>query len=160
MVSHGDPQGGDDTTYKVTVRNVTGHTTVGRNNRVVGNIGTTTEAASEVTEVQLEALRREFAGVRELIENLDGVGEREKGAAVDRLEELEAAVTDDEPDVRTMGRVRAWFAEKLPDMLDTVTGLLLHPTIALLATAAGDEVAAGFGGLLESFGASSTSGEG
>ncbi|MFH8797269.1 hypothetical protein [Streptomyces sp. NPDC017941] len=159
MASHGEPQDRDDSTYRVTVRNVTGHTTVGRNNRVVGGIGATAGQSSEVTEAQREELRREFAGVRQLIEDLDGVGEREKGAAVDRLEELEAAATDDEPDVRAMGRVRAWFAEKLPEMLETVTGLLLHPTIALLVQAAGDEAAAGFDGLTQTFG-SFASGEG
>lgn len=160
MVGHGDTRDDkDDSTYKVTVRNVTGHTTVGRDNRVVGDIASPGGPAVQVTEEQLRELRGEFAGVRELIERLDGVGEREKGAAVDRLEELQTAVTDDEPDVRAMGRVRAWFAEKLPEALDAVTGLLLLPTVALLAQAAGDETAAAFGGLLQGLGATSA-GEG
>ncbi|WJV47322.1 hypothetical protein [Streptomyces flavofungini] len=150
-----DEKGG--TTYKVTVRNVTGHTTTGSRNTVVGSVNAPAEPAARVAEAQLEELRGEFARVREFIEGLDGAGEREKGAAVDRLEELEAAVTDDEPDVRTMGRVRAWFAEKLPAALGAVTALLLHPTAALLVQAAGEDVAAGFDGLIQSVGVSSPS---
>ncbi|MFD9860181.1 hypothetical protein [Streptomyces alboflavus] len=156
MAAHGDTQDEkDNTAYRVTVQNVTGHTTLGRGNTVTGSIGAPARAESQVTQDQLDALRREFDRVRELVEQLDDAGEREKGAAVDRLEELQAAVTDGEPDVRTMGRVRTWFAEKLPAALGAVTDLLMLPTVALLAQAAGDEVAAGFDALLQSFGAAS-----
>ncbi|WP_432073883.1 hypothetical protein [Streptomyces wuyuanensis] len=161
MVSHdGSREEKDDTTYKVTVRNVTGHTTVGRDNRVVGGIGAPAGSVSQVTETQLAELRAEFVRVRELVEGLDDAGEREKGAAVDRLEELEAAVTDGEPDVRTMGRVRTWFAEKVPAALGAVTALLLHPTAALLVQAAGEDVAAAFDGLLQNIGPATAPGEG
>ncbi|MFE3496275.1 hypothetical protein ACFXOS_24905 [Streptomyces sp. NPDC059175] len=159
MMSHDGAQGEKDkATYHVTVRNVTGHTTVGQGNRVVGGIGIQPDPAAPVTDGQLAALHAEFARVRELIEGLDGAGEREKGAAVDRLEELEEAVTDGEPDVRTMAKVRDWFAQRLPAALGAVTALLLHPTATLLAQAAGEEVASGFDGLLQSLG-STTSGE-
>ena len=160
MVSHDGTQGEKDgVTYKVTERNVTGHTTVGKDNTVIGGIGTPADSACAVTEDQLSALRAEFARVRDFIEGLDGAGEREKGAAVDRLEELEETVTDSEPDVRTMAKVRAWFAQRLPAALEAVTSLLLLPTTALLAQAAGEEVAAGFDGLIQNLGAT-TSGEG
>ncbi|GFH36026.1 hypothetical protein [Streptomyces pacificus] len=153
MVDHVDTQGEENgTTYKVTVRNVAGHTTVGNRNRVSGGIGAPTGPDSAVTSEQVQELRDEFARVRGLIEEADGAGEREKGAAADRLEELEESITGDQPDVRTMTKVHAWFAQRLPAVLGAVSSLLLHPTAALLAQAAGEDVAARFGELLQSLG--------
>ncbi|MGW7520488.1 hypothetical protein ACWGJ2_33400 [Streptomyces sp. NPDC054796] len=144
----GGPDGADRPTYRVTARDVTGHTTVGDGNSVSGDIGASAGAARPVTQEDLAELRGAFARVHELLEGLDGIGERDKGAAADRLEELEAAVTDGDPDVPTMKRIRTWFATKLPAALGAVSALLLHPTAALLVENAGGDTVAAFGDLL------------
>ena len=61
-----------------------------------------------------------------------------KEAALERLEELEEAMTAQKPDLSTMEYVKNWFAKKLPELAGSVTSIIVHPIIGKLVEAAGD----------------------
>jgi hypothetical protein len=67
-----------------------------------------------------------------------------KEEAMERVAELEDAVTAKEPDISAMEKVKGWFAESLPKLGKAVSGMILHPLVAKLVGAAGDAVAGEF----------------
>lgn len=122
--------------YEVRARDVAGQFVVGSHNTVIRS-ERPQEAAAPVTEAQLDRLREEFERVRVQLAELGqgGPGARE------RLDELEEAVTAEEPDVSVMVYVRNWFLRTLPALAGAVTTLIGDPVVGQLVYQAGDQFA-------------------
>lgn len=67
-----------------------------------------------------------------------------KEAALERVQELEEAVTAEKPDLTTMEYVKQWFVKNLPGLAGAVTGVVVNPIVGKLVEAAGDALAAEF----------------
>jgi uncharacterized membrane protein YgcG len=67
-----------------------------------------------------------------------------KDAAIERIDELETAVTAKEPDLSTMEYVRNWFGKNAPKLAGAVTSVVIHPIVGKAVEAAGDLVSAEF----------------
>jgi hypothetical protein len=59
-------------------------------------------------------------------------------AKVDRLQELDKAVTGRKPNLATLEYVRDWIGEHLPQLAGSVTALVFHPVVGKLVEAGGD----------------------
>jgi hypothetical protein len=104
--------------------------------------------AVEVSEAELAELRQAFADLKAEVASAAPPGT--EGAAVERVEELEDAITAEKPDLTTMQYVKQWFAKNLPSVAGSVTGILVHPVVGKLVQAAGETIADQFGGGAES----------
>ncbi|MCP2278528.1 hypothetical protein ACFYT3_15025 [Nocardia amikacinitolerans] len=117
---------------------VPGQIAVGHHNTV-----SRVEAGRDSTQnagVDLTGLRAEFERLRAQLPT-DGPL---RDQAAERVDELEEAVTADEPDLSTMEYVRNWFARRLPELAGAVTGLIVHPAVGALVAAAGAGLAGEF----------------
>jgi aminoglycoside phosphotransferase (APT) family kinase protein len=74
--------------------------------------------------------------------------------ALEKVSELEQAITAEKPDVDTMRRVKDWFAKNVPQLAGAVTGLVINPIVGKLVEAAGEAIAGEF---KRRFGGSDTS---
>ena len=92
------------------------------------------------TEAELAELRQLFAGLRTRIQAEAPAGQQT--AALERVDELEAAVGAEKPDLTTMEYVRAWFVRNLPKLAGAVAAIVVHPIVGKVVEAAG-ELAAG-----------------
>ncbi len=101
-----------------------------------------TNAPAAITEAELAELRSAFAALR--AEIATEVPPELQDAAIERVEELEQAVTAEKPDLSTMEYVRNWFTKRCPTMAKSVTGVIVHPICTKLAAAAGDAMVADF----------------
>ncbi len=99
-------------------------------------------AQPEVTEADLAALRQLLADLKAQVE-VEAPPE-EKDAALERVEELEEALTAKEPDLTTMEYVKRWFAKRLPGLAGSVAGIVIHPIVGKLVKASGEALAAEF----------------
>jgi uncharacterized membrane protein len=105
-----------------------------------------TQAVGAVGSVLTETDRAEL---RQLLADLKAQVAAEappdkKDAAIERVDELEAAVTAEEPDLSTMEYVRNWFAKNVPKLAGAVTGVVIHPIVGKAVEAAGELVSAEF----------------
>ncbi len=98
--------------------------------------------AAAVTEAEIAELRQMLADLKAQVES--AAPPDKKDAAVERVGELEEAMTADEPDLTTMEYVKKWFARNLPALAGTVASLVVHPIVGKLVGAAGDALAAEF----------------
>ncbi|HLF74617.1 MAG TPA: hypothetical protein VI524_09735 [Anaerolineales bacterium] len=94
------------------------------------------------SEAELASLRQAFAELREQVSA--GSPPEKQPAALERVDELEEAITSSEPDLSTMEYVKVWFGKNLPGLAGAVTGLIVHPVVGKLVEAAGDVLAAEF----------------
>jgi hypothetical protein len=62
----------------------------------------------------------------------------QQDTALERVDEIEGAITADEPDLTTMQLVRRWFRRHVPQMAGALTGLIIHPVVGKIVEAAGD----------------------
>ncbi len=122
---------------------VSGQVGVGDNIAMTQTIGSVPAPA---TEAELAELRQMLIDLKAQIE-VDAPTEK-RAAALERLDELEEAITGSEPDVATIGYVRGWFNRNLPAVAGAVTSLVLHPIVAKLVATAGDVLAADFARLI------------
>lgn len=99
-------------------------------------------ASERISEAELAELQRAFAELR--AEVTQRVPEERKDPAMERLDELEEAVTAEEPDVTTIEYVKRWFSKHAPGIAGSVVGVLVNPIVGKLVQAAGDSVAAEF----------------
>lgn len=127
--------------YSVRTRDNSGQMIVGDENVVVTTYGGGADASAPAS-ADLESLQAGFAALRERID--EEAGDRTHTAARERIDELEEAVTAEEPEVSTMVYVRDWFAKRLPALAGGVTALIVHPFVGRLVEHAGDAVAAEF----------------
>ncbi|HHS98224.1 MAG TPA: hypothetical protein ENK08_10095 [Chloroflexi bacterium] len=102
----------------------------------------TAEARPEVTEEDLAALRQMLAELKEKV--AAEAPPEKKEAALERVQELEEAVTAEKPDLTTMEYVKQWFVKNLPGLAGAVTGVVVNPIVGKLVEAAGDALAAEF----------------
>lgn len=106
---------------------------------------TTGDMTLEVTEAERAELRQAFADLRGEVAAAAPPGS--KAGALERVDELEQAVTAEEPDLTTMQYVKRWFAKNLPGVAGSVAGILVHPVVGKLVQTAGEAAAAGLGRL-------------
>ena len=93
-------------------------------------------SASEVSEAELAELRQLLKALQTRVAAEAPVEKRE--AALERVAELEEAVTTPEPDLTTMEYVKQWFARHLPSLAGAVTSVVVNPIVGKLVGAAGD----------------------
>jgi hypothetical protein len=100
----------------------------------------------DVGSMQLSLTEAERAELSSLFDNLRNdvsaaVPESERGAALERVNELEQAVVADKPDLTTIEYVKQWFARKLPAAAGLVTSVLIHPLVGAIVERAGAKIA-------------------
>jgi len=89
-----------------------------------------------VTKAELEQLQQLLATLRSKIEAEAQPDKKE--AALERVEELEQAVIEKQPNLSTMEYVRNWFVKNLPGLAGVVTSVVVHPIVGKLVEASGD----------------------
>lgn len=94
------------------------------------------EKDSEVTEQDLEAIRKLFSDLKQQIEK--EAPPEKKDAALERVSEMEGEITSKKPSLTTMEYVRDWFAKNAPMLLGSVTSLVVNPIVGKVVQAAGD----------------------
>jgi len=95
-----------------------------------------------VTDADLSELRKMLADLKAKVEVEAPLETKE--AALERVEELEEAVTAKEPDLTTMEYVKRWFTKNLPTLAGAVTGVVINPIVGKIVEAAGEGLAAQF----------------
>jgi len=99
--------------------------------------------AAAVSEAELAEFRRAVDEVRARLRAAE-LPEREQEAALDRVDEIEEAISADRPNVTTMQYVWNWFRRHLPALAGSITGLIVHPVVGKIVEAAGDLAAQQF----------------
>ena len=117
--------------------NISGQVAVGQNINQAK-----TESHSSVTSQEMEELRGLLAQLRSKVESETPADK--KDAALERVNELEQAVTEKKPDLSTMEYVRNWFVKNLPGVAGAVVSVVVHPIVGKLVEAAGDTLTADF----------------
>ena len=97
---------------------------------------------SAVTPQEMEELRQLLAQLRSKVESETPADK--KNAALERVNELEQAVTEKKPDLSTMEYVRNWFVKNAPGVAGAVVSVVVHPIVGRLVEAAGDVLTADF----------------
>jgi hypothetical protein len=105
-------------------------------------IQSTAGAGQAVTDAELTELRAEIDRLRQAVATT--APPDIKDAALERVNELEDAVTAKEPDLDAMGGVKSWFVKRLPGLAGAVTGIFINPILGKLVEAAGEGLAAEF----------------
>ncbi|HEX7332135.1 MAG TPA: hypothetical protein VF290_11595 [Pyrinomonadaceae bacterium] len=95
-----------------------------------------------VTEEEMAQLRQMFDQLKSKIAQEVPPAEQEK--ALERVDELQEAVTAKEPDLTTMEYVRNWFVKNLPSVAGSVVSLVVHPIVGKLVEVGGDALASTF----------------
>ena len=95
-----------------------------------------------VTAADLDALRALLADLRAQVER--AAPDTERAAALERVGELEEAITAEQPDLSVMEYVKGWFGKNLPAVAGTVASVVVHPIVGKVVGAAGDALAAEF----------------
>jgi len=101
----------------------------------------------EITEAELAELSQAFTDLKAEVEA--NAAPEQKEAAGERVNELEEAITAEEPDLTTVQYVKRWFVKNLPAVAGSVTGILIHPVVGKLVQSAGEAIAAQFQGVVE-----------
>ena len=117
---------------------VSGQVAVGKDIAQTQHVG----APAELSEQERLALAQAFADVQDQIRA--AVAPETAEAALERLGELEEAVGAPEPDLPTMEYVSGWFAKNLPSLAGAITGIVVHPVVGKLVSAAGEALTAEF----------------
>ena len=99
----------------------------------------TVGARPQVTEADIAAIRQMLDDLRAQV--AAQAPDDKKDAALERVDELEEAITAEEPDLTTMEYVKKWFAKHLPQLAGAVTSVVVNPIVGKVVEAAG-EVAA------------------
>ncbi len=99
-------------------------------------------AGAGVTEADLTALRQLLMDLKAKVQAEAPAGQ--KVAALERINELEQAVTAKEPDLATIEYVKRWFVKNLPTLAGSVTSIVVSPIVGKLVAAAGDALVGEF----------------
>jgi len=131
----GEDQG--RTSVRGTVSNVSGgQVAIGT---VVSQTSTTVSSQGP-SEADLTALLQQFATLRgEVLADPET-----PDSAAEKLDELEAAITAEKPQLSTMEYVRDWFVKYAPKFAGAVTALVVNPIVGALVGAAGETLSAEF----------------
>ena len=118
---------------------VTGQAAIGKD---IQQTYTTGATPPQVTAEDLAALRQALAALKAQV--AAEAPPDKKDAALERVDELEAAVTASEPDLSTMEYVKGWFIRNAPQVAGAVTGVVVNPIVGKVVEAAGEGLAAKF----------------
>lgn len=124
----------------IAAQDISGQVVVGNQNTLSQQIGPSAEAI--VTPAELEELRQQFQQLKQQIQA--EASPDKQGAALERVEELEAAITAEKPDLTTIQYVKNWFGKHLPKLTGTLTGIVVNPIVGKLVEAAGEMAAVDF----------------
>lgn len=124
----------------ITAQDVSGQVVVGNQNTLSQQIGPSAE--SMVTPAELEELRQQFQQLKQQIQA--EASPDKQAAALERVEELEAAITAEKPDLTTIQYVKNWFGKHLPKLTGTLTSIVVNPIVGKLVEAAGEMAAVDF----------------
>jgi hypothetical protein len=139
----------DEVTHVTISGDVSGRVAVGREITQADEISGQVVAVGEEITQTVGVARADLSELRQMLADLKAQVEAEapaekKDAALERVEELEEAVTAEEPDLTTMEYVKRWFVKHLPGLAGAVTSVIIHPIVGKLVEAAGDALAAEF----------------
>ena len=132
--------GGDSISASIS-GGVSGQVAVGKDIRQRQQVGA---AAGPVSDEELASLRAELQALRARIDSAPDVDDAARAAARERVDELEEAVTAQEPDLSTMEYVKKWFGRHLPTLAGAVASVVVNPIVGKLVAAAGDALSAEF----------------
>ena len=99
-------------------------------------------ATPVVTAEDRAQLQQMFEELKARIEQEVAATEKEK--ALERVDELQQAVTAKEPDLTTMEYVTNWFGKNVPSAASAVVDFIVHPLVAKFVAAGGKALAATF----------------
>lgn len=115
-------------------------------NVVIGdNISNVHQAISQPPQVQVT--ETDLAAIRNLFKELKNqvaaqAPPDKKNSALERVEELQEAITAEEPDLETMVYIKKWFSKNTPPLARAVTGVLNNPMVGRVVEARGGPTAA------------------
>lgn len=92
--------------------------------------------SAPVTDAELVQLQQLFADLKAQL--VAEVPPAQQEPALERFEELEEALTAEEPDLGTAAYVKRWFLRKLPSFAGLVSAVLVNPIVGKLVQSAGD----------------------
>jgi hypothetical protein len=121
------------------IGDVSGQAAIGKD---ITQTYTSTTGRAAVTEADLAALHQALAALKAQI--VAEVPPAQQARALERADELAAAVTAKQPDLPTMEYVKGWFGKHLPRLAGAVTSIVIHPVVGKLVEAAGDGLASEF----------------
>lgn len=130
-----DEQAGDHISATVSGR-VSGQVAVGKE---IAQHQVATTMGVELSDAELTELHDTFIQLKRDI--TAAVPDAERGAALERIDELQEAVIAAEPDLNTVQYVKQWFARKLPAVAGLVASILVHPLVGRLIERTGDAAA-------------------
>lgn len=96
-------------------------------------------AVPNLTEGEFQTLSELFESLKQQVSSEAPVEKKEP--ALERVVELEEAITAKEPDISTMEYVKNWFIRNVPQLAGAVTGLVVNPIVGKLVEAAGETIA-------------------
>jgi hypothetical protein len=88
------------------------------------------------TPAEMDDLRQLINELRSKIET--DVAPAKKDSALERVGELEQALTEEKPDLTTMEYVKNWFRKNVPALAGMVTSVVVPPIVGKLVEAGGD----------------------
>ena len=94
------------------------------------------------TEAEMAQLRQMFDDLKAKI--AQEAPPEQKAQAIERVDELQEAVTAKEPNLTTMEYVRNWFVKNLPTVAGSVVGLIVNPLVGKLVEVGGEALASNF----------------
>lgn len=115
---------------------VSGQVAVGENIRQAQSLQT---GVSKLTQEEMKTLAELIEGLKQQV--AAEAPPEKKDPALERVSELEQAVTAEKPDVSTMEYVRNWFVKNIPGLAGAVTSLVVNPIVGKLVEAAGETIA-------------------
>ncbi len=127
--------GGDYISGNIT-GNVSGQVAVGTNISQAHHTG----PAAPLTEAERVELQDLFAALKAHV--AAEAPDQQRTGAVERVEELEEALTAEAPDLGTAHYIKRWFLKNLPTAAGLITGVLVNPIVGKLVQSAGDVAAA------------------
>jgi hypothetical protein len=95
-----------------------------------------------VTEAERAQLTRILTNLQAQVEI--AAPPEKKEAALERVGELQEAITAEKPDLTTMEYVKKWFIKNLPTLSGAVTSVVIHPIVGKLVEATGEMLATDF----------------
>jgi hypothetical protein len=95
-----------------------------------------------VTAAEMQELQSMLAQLKSRVE-VEAPANK-KAAALERVGELEQAITEKKPDLSTMEYVRNWFGKHIPGLAGAVASVVVHPIVGKLVETAGGMLAADF----------------
>ena len=134
MMSSKEPAG--DHISAAVSGNVSGQVAVGKG---IAQHQVATTTGTQLSDAELTELHDAFMQLKRDV--AAAVPDADRSAALERIDELQEAVTAAEPDLTTIQYVKQWFARKLPAVAGLVGSILIHPLVGQLIQRTGDTAA-------------------